>query len=160
MSVALSIDEQRQARAVRDLIAAAGGLEAAHEITGKSTSQLSRCQSPTETCSLTLRDIEALEAVTHGHRGHPAVTAYLAARAGYALAKLPDVQAGGTDLNRLVGEQARTFGGLAAEVTTALSDGKWTREEIRQAKTALHALRSLSATMSAELDAKEEELRQ
>lgn len=154
----LPVEEQRQASAVRKLVAAADGVEpAAHDI-GKGKSQVSRYQSVTEPDSITLRDIEILEGVTHGKPGHPIVTRYLARRAGCALVHLPVVRATGTELLHLVGEQARESGRITASVIEALEDQRLELHEVRRIRGDIARLIDAAVSMDAEMAAYEEEL--
>ena len=156
--MSLPVEEQRQARAVRELISAAGGLERAAEDIGKGKSQLGRYQSQNETDSMTLRDIEILEGITHGKSGHPIVTRYLATRAGFALVKLPNVCARGTDLLHLVGEQARESGRITASVIEALEDQKLELHEVRRIRADIARLIDAAVSMDAEMAQYEEDL--
>jgi hypothetical protein len=81
--------EQALKRASRDLVAAAGGCEMADALCRVQKSQLSAAGSVTEPGRwLPVDAVRDLEAVTHGTAGHPQVTRFLAAEAGYALVKL------------------------------------------------------------------------
>lgn len=71
MTDALTSDEQRLARATKQAIQAAGGLEVCASETGLSTSQLSRCCSPNHHDSLSSRHAAIIDSLTHGHDGHP-----------------------------------------------------------------------------------------
>jgi hypothetical protein len=85
----LPVPEQRQAERARELIEAAGGLEACAEETGLSTSQLQRYCSKHDRDSMPARVIEQLESVTHGKPGHPVMTRHLARRQGCVVVPLP-----------------------------------------------------------------------
>lgn len=154
----LPVEEQRQARAVRELVAAAGGIEPAAKDIGKGKSQVGRYQSVSEPDSITLRDIEILEGITHGKAGHPIVTRYLAARAGCALFHLPEVRAHGADLLHLVGEQARESGRITASVISALEDHRLELHEVRRIRADISRLIDAAVAMDAEMAAYEEEL--
>lgn len=154
----LPVEEQRQARTVRALIAAADGVENAASDIGKSKSQVSRYQSVTDPDSITLRDIEILEGITHGKAGHPIVTRYLANRAGCALVHLPTVRAHGADLLHLVGEQARESGRITGSVIDALADSVVDLAECRRIRANIAALIQSAVAMDAEMALYEEEL--
>lgn len=124
MSDILTPEEQHQAGLTRKLVRAVGGVEAASEVTGKCIAHISRCTSPNNKASISLRDVAELEAVTHGTLGHPIVTRHLAARNGYALVALPTAPATGTDLLALLSLQAREFGELSSGAMAALADQK------------------------------------
>lgn len=156
--MSLPVEEQRQARAVRELIRAAGGTEPAAADISKSQTQVSRYQSEREPDSITLRDIEILEGITHGKAGHPIVTRYLAQRAGCALFHLPTVHATGADLLHLVGEQARESGRITSTVIDALEDGRIDRDETRRIRADIARLIDAAVAMDAEMAAYEEGL--
>lgn len=73
MADALSSDEQILALATKRAIQAAGGLDVCARETGLSDTQLSRCCSPNQRDSITIRDVVAIEAINHGRVGHPHV---------------------------------------------------------------------------------------
>lgn len=149
----LSPREQEQAEIARDLIEAAGGLEAAADITDLSTSHLQRYQSPHHRDSMPLRVIRKLEAVTHGKAGHPIVTRHLARQAGYSLLKRPTVTADGEDLLKLLGEQAKAKGVCDNKICTALADGKCDESEALDLLPDLRKSIELSSQMLAEIEA-------
>ena len=144
--------EQQQADVVRQLIEAAGGLEAAAEITGMGTSQLARYQSPHEQASMPLRIIAALEAVTHGQVGHPHVTRFLARRNGYALIRRPAAVAQGQDLMRLLADHARTKSECEGEILEALADLKLSQGEAIDLLPKFRRSLEITAQMLAELE--------
>lgn len=154
----LPVEEQRQARAVRTLISAAGGLEPAAEVTGKSTSQLSRCSSPNDKDSLSIRDVELLESVTHSTAGHPHVARYLAARAGFVLFRQPTAAPQGADLLQLVARQAKESGDITANMIAALADKHLSKAEILKLRREVHELIEVAVCMDAELNAIEADL--
>lgn len=118
----LPADEQRQARAVKQAIAAAEGLEPCAQDTGKSLGQLSRCASPNYHHSLSIRDAAIIEAIGHGKNGHPHITRLMCRLSGGVFVLLPET--GRSDsalllgLNTIVAE----LGDVSREVTQALSD--------------------------------------
>lgn len=147
----LSTDAQHQARMARQLIRAAGGLEAAAEISGKGKSQIARYQSPHDEASITLEVIEALESVTSGSVGHPIITRYLAMRAGYVLVQLPQKPANGTDLLSLVSQQAKESGDITSGIINALADKQWTNTELVTAQREVQELIEVAVAMQSEL---------
>lgn len=149
----LTVTEQQQARKARDLIEAVGGLEPSAEITGLSTSQLGRYQSPTERDSMPLRVIEELEAVTHSEIGHPIVTRYLARRAGYSLLRRPDVPACRSAILDLLARQAKEQGECDPEMLHALADGQIDAEEAERLIPLFYRRLETTAQMLAELHA-------
>lgn len=155
MTASIPVEEQRQARAVRELIKAAGGLEEAHGITGKSTSQLGRCSSPNDKDSLSIRDVELLESVTHDTTGHPHVSRHLAANAGFVLFRKPTVRATGADLLGLVARQAQESGDITAKMIAALADKKLNQAEIADLRREVRELIEVAVCMDAELSALE-----
>ncbi|NCP11372.1 MAG: hypothetical protein GW859_05350 [Sphingomonadales bacterium] len=151
--MSLPVEEQRQARAVRELIAAAGGVEAAEHDCGKSKSLFSAYQSPNDHRSITLRDIEILESLTHGKAGHPIVTRYLARQAGYILLQRPDVPADrGTILN-LLARQAEERGQCDPELMRALADGQIDEKEAQRLVPMMRQRLETDAQMLVKLEA-------
>ncbi|MCB2051984.1 MAG: hypothetical protein KDE63_11210 [Novosphingobium sp.] len=154
----LPVEEQRQARVARNLIREAGGLEPAAEHVGKGKSQLGRYQSAHEPDSITLRDIELLEGVTHGKAGHPIVTRYLAQQAGYALVRLPTAVPHGNELLQLVARQAKESGDITQGVIAALDDQSVDLGEVRALRREVAELIDAAVAMDAHLAAYEQEL--
>lgn len=148
----LPVEEQRQARTVRELIAAAGGVEAAERDCDKSKSLFSAYQSPTDPRSITLRDIEILESVTHGKLGHPIVTRYLARVAGYILVNRPDVPADRAEMMQLLAKQAEERGACDPEMMRALADGKIDQEEAQRLIPLMRQRLETDAQMLAQLE--------
>lgn len=118
----LPVSEQRQAERARELIEAAGGLEASAEETGISTSQLGRYQSKQERDSMPARVIEALEAVTHGKPCHPIMTRHLARRQGFALVPLPGAMPGNGEWNRYISRLSEKAGKLISGIALDLAN--------------------------------------
>ena len=115
--MALSDKERRQAAKARELIEAAGGLEACAAETGISTSQLARYSSKTEKDSMPVRVIEVLEAVSIDQPGHPIMTRHLASQAGYNLVPVPAFAPAEREWNshvaRLTSASATLIAGIA-----------------------------------------------
>lgn len=149
----LPVEEQRQAEAVRGLIAASGGVEAAERDCEKSKSLFSAYQSVNDARSIPLRDIALLEAVTHGTTGHPQVTRYLARRSGFDLVRRPTVPAARREILDLLADQAKAKGECENEILHALADGA---VDCAEAKALIPLFRrsiELSCQMLAELEA-------
>jgi hypothetical protein len=152
-TVTLPSDEQRQARVVRELIHAAGGVEACERDCGKAKSLFSGYQSPHDSRSIPLRDIEILESVTHGKLGHPHVTRYLARQAGYILLRRPDVPHDRADVMRLLARQARERGEREQQILDALGDGALDEAEAELLIPLFRLSLETTAEMLAELEA-------
>jgi len=148
----LTVEEQTQSRAAQKLVEAAGGTLSAHMVSGKSEGQLSKYGRPNYTESMPLSAIEALEAVTHGKHGHPHVTRYLANKAGYALVKLPEVTATGSDLLKLLAVQSKEGGDIANEICTSIADGEIDGQEAANIRKELWELIRNAVAMDAELE--------
>lgn len=118
----LSVSEQRQAERARELIEAAGGLEACMEETGLSTSNLQRYYSKADRHSMPARVIEALESVTHGKPDHPVMTRYLARRQGFVLVPLPHCIPGEGEWNRHISRLSAEAGNLISGMAEDLAD--------------------------------------
>lgn len=149
----LSVREQRQARIVGELIKAAGGVEAAAEICGKSPSLFSAYQSPNDHRSMPLRDIEALEGVTHGQLGHPHVTRFLARQAGYSLLQRPNVPRDRREIMALLSKQAKERGETDPEILDAVADGQIDEDEAERLIPLLRKSLETTAQMLAEAEA-------
>lgn len=78
----LSPEEQVLALATKRAIQAAGGLEICERETGVSDSQLSRCCSPNQRDSITIRDAVTIESINHGRDGHPHILRAMARAIG------------------------------------------------------------------------------
>lgn len=146
-------DEQRQARVVRELIHAAGGVEACERDCDKSKSLFSAYQSPHDARSIPLRDIEILESVTHGKLGHPHVTRYLARQSGFILLPRPEVPTDRADVLALLTQQARERGQCDPELLHALEDRTVDVEEAERLIPLMRQRLETDARMLAELEA-------
>jgi hypothetical protein len=119
--------------ATKALIRAAGGQEAAEPLTGRSQSRLSAYGLPSTDAFIPVDAVAALEAVTHGHVGHPHVTRWLAREAGYGLVRLPRPGAEPTKWGRLIAGLGREAGELINGVCTDIDDDNdVSREEARK----------------------------
>lgn len=128
----LSRDDQNAARVSKKLVQAAGGLEASADVTGKSTSQLSRYTSPDCTDSMPITVVRELESVSHGHAGHPHVTRMLAQAQGYGLFKLPVAEAARADWMAHLAALSAEAGELASKLAVALGDQSICPNDIRK----------------------------
>jgi hypothetical protein len=149
----LPSEEQRQARAVRLAIEAAGGLAPCSEDTGKSEGQLSRCSSPHYPHSIALRDVVIIESAGNGATGHPHVTRLLCRLNGGLFVPLPQ---SGIDADGLAASMCRIaeeMGAVALAVRTAVADGAVTPRECRTVHEQLDELDAASAGMRLHLDA-------
>lgn len=151
--MSVSVQEQRQARIVGELVKAAGGVEAAAEICDKSHSLFSAYQSPNDPRSIPLRDIEALEGVTHGQMGHPHVTRFLARQAGYTLLARPDVPHERAEILALLSRQAKERGQTDPEILDAVADGQIDEDEAERLIPLLRKSLETTAQMLAEVEA-------
>ncbi|WP_374406558.1 hypothetical protein [Pelagerythrobacter sp.] len=151
--MSLPPDEQRQARVVRELIHAAGGVEACERDREKSKSLFSAYQSPNDPRSMPLDDIEFLESVTHGKLGHPHVTRYLARQAGCVLLPRPEVPRDRSDIITLLARQARERGECDPELLTALADGNIDEDEAERLIPMMRQRLETDAHMLAQLEA-------
>lgn len=120
--------------ATRALIRAVGGQEEAAPLTGRSQPRLSAYCGPNTDAFIPVDAVLALEAVTHGHAGHPHVTRWLAREAGFALLRLPQfTPAGGGAIHRAVSGVSKEAGELVGLVCDALADdGDLKPHEIRE----------------------------
>lgn len=112
----VTADEQALARATKQAIQAAGGLEVCARETGLSTSHLSRCSSPNHPDSITCRDAAIIDSLTHGHAGHPFIMRARARQLDCLVIEMPDphddhdhLLASITDLTISLGETARAI---------------------------------------------------
>lgn len=119
---ALSIDQQRLKKAVRDLQRAVGGVEAAAEITGKGKSQHGNYQSPNMPDFATIDAVAAMEAVSHGTPAHPAVTRLLCQMAGGVFVPLPQMPEGADAPALMLARLAAELGDVSRKITEGLAD--------------------------------------
>lgn len=116
----ISSDEQSFARATKQAIQAAGGLEVCARETGLSTSQLSRCSSPNYADSITERDAAIIDSLTHGHAGHPFILRARARLLGCLVIDLPDATDDDNQLLDNVTELTVSLGDTARSIHDAL----------------------------------------
>lgn len=119
---ALPSDEQVLALATKRAIQAAGGLEVCERETGISDSQLSRCCSPNQRDSLTIRDAAVIEAIGFGKEGHPFILHALARIVGgHIVVRLPDVHHDEAGLVASTLELATELGDVSRAISEAMS---------------------------------------
>lgn len=119
----ITSDEQVLAEATKQAIQAAGGLEVCGRETGKSTSQLSRCCSKFEPDSITIRDANIIEGISHGRSGHPHILRARARLLGFLLVELPEVHDGTDTLAALMTDLACELGDVAQALRDTTSAG-------------------------------------
>ena len=117
----ISPEEQRLALATKRAIQAAGGLEACAAETGLSTSQLSRCSSPHDRDSITIRDAVTIQAFAHGTAGHPHILLAMARQLGFVVLPVPEATDDGAGLPQSVCEISVELGDVARAVQDALA---------------------------------------
>ncbi len=137
-------------RATRDAVEAIGGLDLASGETAIGRSQLGRCQSRTETDTLSLRDAITLDELSMSRGGPFLLTAY-ARLLNHAVVELPDVEIATADLATSVVNLAVELGDLSRCISEAMADGKVEEKEARRALDELHQLNQLSARLRLQL---------
>lgn len=139
----LTVTQQRLKLAARNLVGAAGGIEAAADILGKGKSTVARWQSINdEDYSMPIDAVAALEAVTHGTAGAPQVTRALCALAGGVFVPLPDIDIADDCLRAGVMQISTELGDVARELNSALADGRLT---VRERDTVVREINDLIA---------------
>jgi hypothetical protein len=123
---------QQLKAATKALIRAFGGQEAAEAATGRSQSQLSNYGGPNAPGFAPIDVVLALEAATHGAPGHPHVTRFLAANAGYLLVAKPEALPANADWCAALGDAVAEFSDVHERVLRALPGGV-TAAELRKA---------------------------
>lgn len=130
----ITSDEQVLAEATKQAVQAAGGLEVCGRETGKSTSQLSRCCSKFEPDSITIRDANIIESISHGRAGHPHILKARARLLGYLLVQLPEVHGAGDTLGALMTDLACELGDVAQALRETTSAGSAGGTDITKAE--------------------------
>jgi hypothetical protein len=128
-------EKQVLKQAAKALVRASGGVEAAEEYCSRKASQLSAYGHPNAPEFMPLDVVADLEAITHGHAGHPIVTRLLAQRAGYALVKLPDAAPDCGDWHRAMGALSKDVGDIVQAVCASMADetpGTVTASDVRE----------------------------
>jgi hypothetical protein len=123
--------KQAAKAASKALVRAAGGLEAAAEFSRPNKSVLGEYGRPEGDWFMPIDVVEDLEAITHGQAGHPIVTRHLAARAGYALVKLPNATEIDTDWLEQVGRLVGDSGAIIAGISKAAADKVVSADDVR-----------------------------
>lgn len=146
-------------QAARRAIEAIGGLENAAQVTSRSTSQLSRCQSANEDDTLSLRDAFALDDATTG-RGGPHILRQLARMLGHEVIAIPTTPSDREEVKAQLMAVMTEVGDVSAEVIEAERDGVWTQAEARRALartdellSAVSAMRSLFTALAYPVEA-------
>lgn len=117
--------------ATKALIKAAGGQEEAERFTGRSQSRLSSYGLPNTDAFITIDNVRALEAVTHGLPGHPHVTRWLAREAGGVFVTLPTAALADTDWHVEMAAVSKEVGDVIQRICLALADRTVTASEAR-----------------------------
>lgn len=117
----LSSDEQVLAAATKRAVQAAGGLEVCERETGLSDSHISRCCSPNQRDSITIRDAVALEAIGHGEAGHPHILNAMARIVGGVFIMLPEAVIDDRSLQMSVIELSSELGDVSRAVSDAVA---------------------------------------
>ena len=149
----LTADEQTLANATKRAIQAADGLEVCSRETGLSTSQLSRCCSPFQRDSLTLRDAVTIESISHGKDGHPHILNALARIMGGVFVPLPVGNTDHAGLVQSVMDLTAELGDVAQSITSGLRDNEFTPGEAQVALEQLQDLDRASAALRMKLNA-------
>jgi hypothetical protein len=127
-----NISPEKQARKAkaRDLIRAAGGIEAAAEVTRVGKTLLSEYGRPDNETYMP-DDVRAdLEDITFGKPEHPHLTRYDARRLGFALVPMPKGELPvGQSLLQALSESIHDAGELHKNICDAIGDGKIDRAE-------------------------------
>lgn len=153
MSRDLTPDEQVLARATKQAIQAAGGLEVCERETGISDSQLSRCCSPNQRDSITIRDAVTIEQIGHGPSGHPHILRAYARILGFILIPRPEGPNDANSLSLSVMTLTAELGDVAQAINDAFrDDGECSPGEALRALEQLSELDQASATLRLKLN--------
>lgn len=145
---ALSSHEQVLALATKRAITAAGGIEVAAAETGKSMTQLSRCNSPNHPDSIALRDALTLDSIGRGHAGSPFIIHAFARLLGGVFVELPQGPADADGMIATVMQLTSELGDVARRISDAFSDdGKCDADEARGALAELDQMDAASARL-------------
>lgn len=117
-------------RATKLAVQAAGGLEVCAAETGLSTSQLSRCCSPTDPDSLSIRDAEIIDSLSQ--TGWPHMLHALASLASHTLVQLPGCADDPDGLIASVLELSSELGDVARSISEGARDGITTPREAQR----------------------------
>jgi hypothetical protein len=152
-TLALPPEDQQIKKASADLVRAYGGQLAAAEMLGTRQQRLSDCGHRNTADYLRVDEVARLEDVTHGTPGHPHVTRALARRQGYGLFRVANAAPCGTDLLKLLADQARENGDIASAVLAAIADHRIEPHEAEAIITQIHEQQAVGAAMIASLEA-------
>lgn len=149
----LSHDEIRLAKATKAAVQAAGGLAACEAETGKSDSQLSRCESPDHYDSLSIRDAVIVDALGHGRPGAPHILWAMAKLGGFVVIPLPQGPRDAAGLMQAAIDLTAELGDVVSVIRDALRDGEVTAREAGGAIEQLDELDAVSAKLRHQLQA-------
>lgn len=126
-------DKQALKEASKQLVRAAGGVEAAALYVRPNKSTLSDYGRPENDIFMPVDVIAGLEAITHGTAGWPIVTRLLAMTAGCALVELPAPGNAEADWIDQLGQLSKETSDVAQGICKALhGDHRVTASEVRQ----------------------------
>lgn len=117
----LPADEQRLALATKRAVQAAGGLKVCEDETKVSDSQISRCCSPNQRDSISVRDAVRIDAIGAGEAGHPHILNVMAEILGAVVIMLPEPVTDDRCLQMSVIELSCELGDVSRAVSDALS---------------------------------------
>lgn len=119
----LPVNEQRLAAATKRAVQAAGGLAECESETGLSDSQISRCCSPHQRDSITIRDAVRIDAIGHGEQGHPHILSAMASLLGAVVIPLPEAVTDNRCLQMSVLDLSSELGDVSRAIADALTSG-------------------------------------
>lgn len=150
-TISLTPDQQALKSATKSLVQAYGGQQAAAARLGERQQRISDLGLPNTPNFARIDEVAILEDETHGCIGHPHVTHALARRQGYALVKLPQITATGSDLLKLLAVQSKEAGDIANEICTSIADGNIDQHEASKIRKENWELIRNAIAMDAEL---------
>ena len=121
MADKLPVNEQRLAAATKRAVQAAGGLANCEKETGLSDSQISRCGSPNQRDSITIRDAVRIDAIGHGEQGHPHILIAMASILDCVVIPLPEPVTDDRCLQMGVLDMSSELGDVSRAIADALS---------------------------------------
>ncbi|MBW6524449.1 hypothetical protein KZ810_13150 [Sphingomonas sp. RHCKR47] len=136
MADKLPVNEQRLAQATKRAVQAAGGLADCESETGLSDSQISRCCSPHQRDSITIRDAVRIDAIGHGEQGHPHILNAMAGILGAVVIMLPEPVTDDRCLQMGVIEMSSEMGDVSRAIADALSSGSAGGTEVTKVEAA------------------------
>jgi hypothetical protein len=139
--------------ASKALIRAYGGQIPAGALLGRVQSRYCDAGAANTATFLTIHEVAELEDRTSGSAGHPIVTRTLARRQGFELVALPRALPCADDMLACVSALLKEGGDVMAAVGEALRDGKWNKNEARNAGEQADELIAVAVTLRAALTA-------